>query len=121
MAINKALVVDDSPTDLANIKGVLQELGWMVTTASSGDQAFERAKADKPSIIFLDILMPNMDGYGTSRMLAEDPATKGIPIVFVSTKNTKADQVWAKVQGGKALIGKPFASNDIVEALQFAA
>jgi twitching motility two-component system response regulator PilH len=121
MAVNKALVVDDSATDLANIKSILQEAGWMVATAASGEQALERAKADKPSIIFLDIVMPQLDGYGTSRLLAEDPATKGIPVVFVSTKNTKADQVWAKAQGGKALIGKPFASNDIVDALKFAA
>jgi twitching motility two-component system response regulator PilH len=120
MPVNKALVVDDSPTDLSNIKAVLQELGWMVTTASNGELAYERAKADKPSIIFLDIVMPNLDGYGTSRLFAEDPLTKGIPIIFVSTKNSRADQVWAKAQGGKALIGKPFTSNEIVEALKFA-
>jgi twitching motility two-component system response regulator PilH len=120
MPANKALVVDDSMTDLANIKAILQEAGWMVTTATNGEQALDRAKTDKPSIIFLDIVMPQMDGYGTSRMLAEDASTKGIPVVFVSTKNTKADQVWAKAQGGKALIGKPYASNDIVDALKFA-
>ena len=80
----------------------------------------EKAKADKPSIIFMDIVMPQIDGYGATRMLAEDPATKGIPVIFVSTKNSKADQVWAKMQGGKALIGKPASSNDIVDALKFA-
>ena len=120
MAAHKALVVDDSLTDLNNIKAILQEAGWMVSTASNGEQALEKARADKPSIIFMDIVMPQLDGYGTSRLLAEDATTKGIPVVFVSTKNSKADHVWARAQGGKALIGKPYASNDIVDALKFA-
>jgi twitching motility two-component system response regulator PilH len=121
MAVNKALVVDDSLTDLANIKSILQSAGWQVTTASNGQQALEKAKADRPSIVFLDIVMPEVDGYMTSRMLSEDAATKGIPVVFVSTKNTKVDQVWARAQGGKALIGKPYTSDQIVDALKFAA
>jgi twitching motility two-component system response regulator PilH len=121
MPTNKALVVDDSSTDLNAIRTVLQDAGWMVNTAVNGTQALQRAKADKPSIIFLDIVMPELDGYGTSRLLANDPDTKGIPVVFVSTKNTKADQVWARAQGGKALIGKPFSADQIVDALKFAA
>ncbi len=121
MPSNKALIVDDSPTDLANMKSILQEAGWMVTSANSGEQALERAKSDKPSIIFMDIVMPQLDGYGAARLLKGDPTTSAIPVVFVSTKNTKADQVWAKAQGGKALIGKPATSDQIIDALKFAA
>lgn len=120
MPSNKALVVDDSPTEVAQIKSILQEAGWMVNTASNGVQAIERAKADRPSLIFLDILMPDLDGYATMRALNEEPATKGIPVVFVSSKNSKADQVWSRAQGGKALIGKPYASDAIVDALKYA-
>jgi twitching motility two-component system response regulator PilH len=120
MAANKALVVDDSLTDLTNIKTVLQEAGWLVSTANNGEVALVKAKADRPNIIFLDIVMPDLDGYGTCRMLGEDPATKGIPVVFVSNKNSKVDQVWAKAQGGKALIGKPYVSDQIVDSLKFA-
>ena len=121
MTANKALVVDDSSTDLSNLKSILQDAGWLVNTASNGMQALERAKNDRPSIIFLDIVMPQLDGYGTSRALADDPLTKGIPVVFVSNKNTRADQVWARAQGGKMLIGKPFSADQIVDALKFAA
>jgi twitching motility two-component system response regulator PilH len=121
MPSNKALVVDDSPTEVAKIKSILQEAGWMVATASSGTQALDRAKADRPSLIFLDIVMPEQDGYATIRALNEDPATKGIPVVFVSSKNSKADQVWARAQGGKALLGKPYSAEDIIDALKFAA
>ena len=121
MPPNKALVVDDSATDLTNIRLILQDAGWLVTTAQSGEQALERVRMDRPSIIFLDIVMPDLDGYATSRALASDSTTKSIPVVFVSTKNTKADQVWARAQGGKALIGKPYTAEEIVDALKFAA
>ncbi len=118
---NKALVVDDSATDATHLRSILLEAGWMVTLASNGEQALDRARHDRPSIIFLDIVMPQLDGYATSRALASDPDTRGIPVVFVSTKNTKADQVWARAQGGKALIGKPFNPEQIVDALKHAA
>lgn len=121
MPLLKALVVDDSATEVANIKSILQDAGWMVNTASTGTQAIERAKADRPGLIFLDIVMPDLDGYATIRALNEDPATKGIPVVFVSSKNSKADQVWARAQGGKALIGKPYTADAIIDALKFGA
>jgi twitching motility two-component system response regulator PilH len=121
MPLHKALVVDDSATEVANIKSILQDAGWMVNTASTGAQAIERAKADRPGLIFLDIVMPDLDGYATIRALNEDPATKGIPVVFVSSKNSKADQVWARAQGGKALIGKPYTADAIIDALKFGA
>lgn len=121
MTSNKALVVDDSPTDLSNIRSILQSAGWMVSTASNGEQAIDRAKADRPSIIFMDIVMPQLDGYGTCRALAEDADTKRIPVVFVSTKNSKADQVWAKAQGGKTLLTKPVNADQVIDALRFAA
>ena len=118
---NKALIVDDSATDLSHLRAILLDAGWMVATAANGEQALERARNDRPSIIFMDIVMPQLDGYGASRALAGDPSTRGIPVVFVSTKNTKADQVWARAQGGKALIAKPFSADQIVDALKYAA
>lgn len=121
MPANKALVVDDSATDLSNLRTILQDAGWIVSTASSGEKALERARTDRPNIIFMDIVMPQLDGYGASRALGEDPSTKGIPVVFVSTKSSKADQIWAKAQGGKALIAKPFSADQIMDALKFAA
>lgn len=121
MSANKALIVDDSLTELSHLRTILQDAGWMVSTANNGEQAIERARAERPNIIFLDIVMPQLDGYGTSRALAEHPDTKGIPVVFVSTKSTKADQVWAKTQGGKTLIAKPYSADQIIDALKFAA
>jgi twitching motility two-component system response regulator PilH len=118
MAFAKVLVVDDSPAELANLVGIVNEGGWLPVTATNGKEAVAKAKAEKPGAILMDIVMPEMDGYEACRTLRADPETKNIPIVFVSSKNQKADQLWATMQGGKALIGKPFEKTQILTALK---
>lgn len=121
MSINKVLVVDDSPADLANLKGIVAGAGYSVITASSGEEAVNKAKAETPDLIFMDVIMDGTDGFEACRHLTKDAATKNIPVVFVTSKNQKADKVWAELQGGKALIGKPYTSEQIldqIEALQ---
>jgi twitching motility two-component system response regulator PilH len=61
--------------------------------------------------------MPGMDGFAACRTLHNDPETKHIPIIFVSTKNQKADKVWAQMQGAKNIIGKPYEPREITAAL----
>ncbi len=114
----KALVVDDSPVDLAHVKGILMDAGCLVVTAASGSEAVAKAKAEKPNIIFLDIVMPDMDGYEACRLLAEDPATKGIPVVFVTSKGQKADKVWGQMQGAKGHVVKPATSEQVIDQLK---
>ena len=119
--MNQILVVDDSATERENLSNILRDAGFLVTTANNGADAVEKAKRDKPSLIFMDIVMPDVDGYKACRLLAESPETRGIPVVFVSTKNQRADQVWARMQGGKDLIAKPYQAEQIVDALKHAA
>ena len=115
-----ALVVDDQASARARMTTILTDAGWRVSTAGNAAEALEKARTERPSIIFLDIVMPDMDGYQTCRKLAVDPLTRSIPVVFVSTKCQRADQVWARMQGGKALIGKPFSDAQVLDALRFA-
>lgn len=121
MAARKILAVDDSAADLTNIKNMLTEAGCLVVTATTGKEAIDRAKADQPDMIFLDILMPEMDGYETCRLLANSPDTKNIPVVFVTSKGQKADRVWAQMQGGKDLVQKPYTKDQIIEMFKHAA
>jgi len=114
----KALIVDDSPADIANLKSILSDAGCMVVTASSGQEAVEKAKTEKPGIIFLDIVMPDMDGYEACRILSADPVTKGIPVVFVTSKGQKADKVWGQMQGAKGHIAKPYSPDQITDQLK---
>lgn len=113
-----ALVVDDQATARERMTTILADAGWRVSTAGSAAEALEKARAERPSIIFMDIVMPGMDGYQACRRLAEDPMTRGIPVVFVSTKNQRADQVWARMQGGRALLPKPLTPAQLLSALQ---
>ena len=115
--INKVLVVDDSPAELTNIRNIVSSAGYQVVSAASGEEAVQKAKVEKPDMIFMDIIMPDMDGYEATRLLSSDSETKGIPIVFVSSKSQKADKVWAQMQGGKAYITKPFSPEQIIEQI----
>lgn len=114
----KILICDDSAAELANLRSILTDAGWHSVTASNGTEAVQKAAIEKPSLIFLDIIMPDMDGYEACRQLQANPDTKAIPVVFVSSKNQKADHIWAKMQGAKALIGKPYSSDQILDTLK---
>jgi twitching motility two-component system response regulator PilH len=118
MAVRKILVVDDSPTDLVNIKNIVTEAGYIVVTATDGKDAVEKAKVEKPDLIFMDIIMPDMDGYAACRLLSNESATKDIPVVFVTSKKQKADKLWAQMQGGKAFITKPYTADAIIDQLK---
>jgi twitching motility two-component system response regulator PilH len=114
----KVLVVDDSAADLANIKTVLTDAGCIVITATNGADAIAKAKSEKPSIIFMDVVMPDMDGYEACRQLAQNGDTKSIPVVFVTSKGQKTDKVWGELQGAKGHVSKPFTADQIIDPLK---
>lgn len=118
MPLRKVLVVDDSPTELANIKSIVTEAGCVVITATNGKEAVDKAKVEKPDLIFMDIIMPDMDGYAACRLLGSDTTTKDIPVVFVTSKKQKADRLWAQMQGGKAFVTKPYSPDAIIDQLK---
>ncbi|WP_430010355.1 response regulator [Methylophaga lonarensis] len=118
MSINKVLIVDDSSTDRSNLAKIVTDAGCTVITANNGREAVEQAKKEKPDIIFMDIVMDEMDGYEATRTLTNDSDTKNIPVIFVSSKRQKADRVWAKMQGGKDLVSKPFTAQQIMDQLK---
>ena len=117
MAINKILIVDDTPSQMIAFQGALPQTNARILTASSGKSAIEVSKAELPDIIFMDIVMDETDGYAACRAILEDPTTKDIPIIFVSTKDQRVDHMWAERQGGKALISKPISTEQIQEQL----
>ena len=112
------LIVDDSAADLAALRLIVQALGFDSVTASNGQEALLKAGSAKPSLVLMDIVMPGMDGYECCRQLLSDPAMRDVPIVFVSSKCQKADQMWAVMQGGKTIIGKPVNADSIAGALR---
>lgn len=118
MTVRKVLCVDDSAAELNMIKQVILNAHLNVVTATNGKDAIHVARSEMPDLIFLDIVMSGMDGFAVMRELHKDPATKGIPVVFVSSKSQKADLAWAKMQGASGFLPKPVSENAILDELK---
>lgn len=103
----KVLIVDDSPTQIFTLKTLVQEWGHEALTAENGAQAIEIAHQEQPDVILMDIIMPGMSGFQATRKLSRDPATRAIPVIFVSTKDGEADRVWGMRQGAIGFVTKP--------------
>jgi twitching motility two-component system response regulator PilH len=115
--MKKVLVVDDSLVDLKHLERIVADAGAVVVTASNGTEAIAAAKQHQPQLILLDVNMPGLDGFSTARQLAADPVTKAIPVVFVTSKDQKADRVFAQMLGAKGYVTKPYTAQDILSKL----
>ena len=118
MTVRKVLCVDDSAAELDWIRKIVQGAHLEAISATNGKEAIRCAQLEQPDLIFLDIVMSGMDGFAVMRELQKNPATKGIPVVFVSSKSQKADQAWAKMQGAKGFISKPASEEAILEEIR---
>jgi twitching motility two-component system response regulator PilH len=115
--MKRVLVVDDSPVDLKNLERIVADAGAVVITASTGPDAIAKAKEAQPQLILMDVNMPGLDGFSTARQLSQDAATKSIPVVFVTSKDQKADRAFAQMLGAKGYVTKPYSAADIVAKL----
>lgn len=118
MAISKILVVDDAEADRIALEQILLEAGYQVVSASSGAEALEKAAAEGPDIVLLDVVMDEMDGFKTCRELRANPLTAAIPVVMVSGNAQRVDRLWAEQQGAKAYITKPYTAEQIVDQVR---
>ncbi len=103
----RVLVVDDSPTEVHVLKGILEKNGHSVSSADNAEDGIKAAKAGKPDLILMDVVMPGMNGFQATRALTKDPDTATIPIIIVTTKDQETDRVWGLRQGAKDYIAKP--------------
>lgn len=112
------LIVDDVQTDRELLGKVAQSAGHSVVYATDGDEAIERAKQTRPSLIFLDVVMTRMNGFNACRKLKQDPDTSTIPVVLVTSKSTESDRFWGQKQGADDHIGKPFSPATVLDTLR---
>ena len=107
----KLLIVDDEPDAVLILAKTLLAKGYRVVTAESGLKAINLAKEEKPDLILLDILMPDMDGTQVATTLQEDPTTQNIPVIFLTclvTKRTQEIGSRCHETGRYAFIAKPY-------------
>ena len=93
MAAPKILVVDDQPINVQLLKRKLEREGMTVAAAYSGKEALDSVAADKPDLILLDVMMPDMDGIEVCQRLQADPETKGIPVIFITARTSKEGKI----------------------------
>jgi chemotaxis family two-component system response regulator PixH len=113
-----ALIVDDSPTEREIISSCLKEIGLSVLTANSGEEGIEKASAQKPDLILLDVVLPGRSGFEVCRELKAEDNTKNIPVILCSTKNTEMDKFWGMKQGADAYVTKPIDKVELVRIIK---
>ena len=113
----RILIVDDSPSQLMGMKRIVEKLGHEALTAEDGAAGVEAAKANKPDLILMDVVMPNLNGFQATRAISKEATTSQIPVVLVTTKDQETDKVWGMRQGAKAYITKPFNENQLIEVI----
>jgi twitching motility two-component system response regulator PilH len=116
----KILFVDAAPTEIHVLQGMLEKHGHECIGAENGEQGIEMARSEKPDLILMDIVMPGLNGFQTTRQLTRDPETKAIPIIIVSTKSQETDKVWGLRQGATDYLTKPVAEADLIAKIKAA-
>lgn len=111
---SKILVVDDTPANMDVLRDILEDQGYRVFAAPSGQIALALAPRVKPDLILLDIMMPGLDGWQTCERLKQNPATKNIPVIFVSAKNAIEDIAQGFRVGGVDYISKPIRCEELL-------
>jgi len=112
----KILVVDDEKDMLEILKAKLEFAGYEVLTAINGRDAIAKAKTQKPDLITLDIIMPDVDGAEVAETLKKDPETKDIPIIFL-TCLIKKNEEEKHVKGGRYFMAKPYDGHELLSAI----
>lgn len=113
----RILIVDDSPSQLEGLKRLVEKLGHQTLTAVDGAAGVEVTKRDKPDLVLMDVVMPNLNGFQATRAISKDPATSHIPVILVTTKDQDTDKVWGMRQGAKGYVIKPVSEADLTKAL----
>ncbi len=114
MPVKKVLVVDDSPTERHALSEILRRAGYEVNTCDSGEDAVAQSKVLLPDLILMDVVMPGLNGFQATRVIARDDVTKNIPVIICTTKSQETDKIWGLRQGARDYIVKPIDANDLL-------
>jgi len=108
------LIIDDSPTEVHVFKNMLMKNKIEVSVANNGEEGIEKAIEIKPDCILMDVVMPGKNGFQATRDLSRNPATSGIPVIIITTKDQETDKIWGMRQGARDYIVKPAVESDLI-------
>ncbi len=115
---SRMLVIDDSPTIVALLKRMLQQNQYEVLEAFDAESGIEIARREVPDLIFLDIVLPGMDGFNALRTLRRDPATRDVPIIMISGNAQATEQFYVQRIGADDFMKKPFSRAEVFDRIE---
>ena len=114
----KVLVVDDSKTIRRTAETLLSKEGCEVFTAVDGFDALSKVADHHPDIIFVDIMMPRLDGYQTCALIKHNKVFKGTPVIMLSSKDGLFDRARGRIVGSEQYLTKPFTRDELLSAIE---
>jgi len=114
----KVMVIDDSKTIRRSAETLLSKEGCEVVTASDGFEALSKIAEHKPNIIFVDIMMPRLDGYQTCALIKHNSLFKSTPVIMLSSKDSIFDRARGRIVGSEQYLTKPFTKEDLLSAIK---
>ncbi len=113
----KVMVIDDSNTIRKTTEAILKKAGYEVLTAGDGFEAMSLITDHRPDIIFVDIMMPRLDGYQTCTLIKNNRHFKQTPVVMLSSKDGLFDRARGRIAGSEQHINKPFTQDELIAAI----
>jgi twitching motility two-component system response regulator PilG len=113
----KVMVIDDSKTIRRSAEALLKKVGCDVVTAVDGYEALAKITVYKPDIIFVDIMMPRLDGYQTCALIKNNSFFKSTPVIMLSSKVSIFDRARGRIVGAEKYLTKPFSKDDLMSAI----
>jgi DNA-binding response OmpR family regulator len=113
----KILIVDDSPAEVRLMQSLLDRAGYSSVAIHDPTRLEQMIDLEHPSLILLDVVMPQRNGFQVCRELKRHADYSRIPVVLVTSKNTDSDKFWGKEQGADGYVVKPFSGDDLVGAV----
>ncbi len=113
----KVMVIDDSKTIRRTAETLLKKSGCEVFTATDGFEALAKILEHRPSIIFVDIMMPRLDGYQTCALIKNNKMFKNTPVIMLSSKDGLFDRARGRIVGSERYLTKPFTKDELLSAI----
>jgi twitching motility two-component system response regulator PilH len=112
--LTKILIVDDSPAEVRLMQNVLDHAGYASVAIHDPTRLEQMIEKERPSLILMDVVMPERNGFQACRELKGNADYAQIPVVMVSSKNSESDKFWARQQGADGYVVKPFTREELL-------